>query len=165
MDISEYNIQFVFKASAWRASVKNGIFKYLYSYGFARATNMSTKSETDFEWSVKFIGGPNFSVGIASQLKPVNNLIYNYDQNAIMYSSCNADIRVGRNPIHSNLMEHQSEDVIKFRFQPRTKKLLIDRTRNSRTIGQYEVDLKDDVNYIPFVQSSNRFAREAQLIP
>ena len=62
-------------------------------------------------------------------------------------------------------MEHQSEDVIKFRFQPRTKKLLIDRTRNSRPNGHYEVDLKDDVNYIPFVQSSDPVAREAHLIP
>ena len=146
--------------------MKNGIFKRLDFYGFARATNiMSTKSETDFEWSVKLFGGRYFSVGIASQFKPVHKLIYSYDQNAIVYSSWNADIRVGRNPIHSNLMEHQSEDVIKFRFQPRTKKLLIDRTRISRTIGHYEVDLKDDVNYIPFVQSSDPVAREAHLIP
>ena len=173
MDISEYNIQFVFKASAWHAYVKNGIFKSD-SFGYARATNiMSTKSETDFEWSVKLFGGPDFSVGIASKFRPflstVNtlncNLIYTYDQNAIMYSSYNADIRVGENSIHANLMEHQSEDVIKFRFQPRTKKLLIDRTRNSRTNGQYEVDLNDDVNYYPFVQTSHHSAREAHLIP
>jgi len=127
---------------------------------------MSTKSETDFEWSVKLFGGPNFSVGIASQFTD-NDLICFYDQNAIMYSSYNADIRVGENPIHSNLMQHQSEDVIKFRFQPRTKKVLIVRTRNSfnwtLSIGRYEVDLKDDVNYYPFVQSSNPIAREAHL--
>ena len=148
--------------------MENGIFKCLDSFAaYARATNiMSTKSETDFEWSVKLFGGPGFSVGIASQFKrSADNLIYTYDQNAIMYSSYYADIRVGGNPIHSNLMQHQSEDVIKFRFQPRTKKLLIDRTRNSRTIGQYEVDLKDDVNYYPFVQSSHPIAREAHLIP
>ena len=145
--------------------MKNGICKYLDSYAaYARATNiMSTKSETDFEWSVKLFGGRYFSVGIASKFEPVQNLIYWYDQNAIMSSSYHADIRVGRNPIHSHLMQHQSEDVIKFRFQPRTKKLLIDRTPNSRTNGHYEVDLKDDVNYIPFVQSSKPAAREAHL--
>ena len=47
-------------------------------------------------------------------------------KNAITYSSYNADIRVGENPIHSNLTIHQSGDVIRFRFQPQTKKLLID---------------------------------------
>ena len=66
----------------------DGIFKCNYDFAYARATEiMSTQSETDFEWSVKLIGDGWFSVGIASQLKPENSWIWNYDQNAILYCS------------------------------------------------------------------------------
>ena len=106
-----------------------GIFKYAENLGYARATNiMSTKSDSEFEWSVKLIGIDFFSVGIAS--KTAYNLIYSSDQNAIIYSSFNADIRVGAKPIYSNLTEQKSGDVIRFRFQPQRKKLLIDLVRN-----------------------------------
>ena len=108
-----------------------GIFKYAEDFGYARATNvMSTKSETEFEWSVELIGTKFFSVGIASRTLRSSNLIYASDKNAIAYSSYNADIRVGENPIHSNLTELKSGDVIRFRFQPQRKKLLIDLVRN-----------------------------------
>ena len=48
---------------------------------------MSTHSPMDFEWSVKLIGGRDFSVGIASQLKREDLFIADYDRNAILYYS------------------------------------------------------------------------------
>ena len=70
------------------------------------------------------------------------------------------DIRVGSNTIHDNLTDHKNGDVIRFTFQPRTKKLLIDlvganifSTPNlDIKNGHYEIDLQDDVNYFPVVQ-------------
>ena len=92
---------------------------------------MSTQSATDFEWSVKCIG-IHFRVGIASQLKTTaQRFIYDYDPNSILYYT-NDDspvIRVGSTVIHSNVPKRNIGDVIRFRFQPQAKKLLIDLVR------------------------------------
>ena len=113
----------------------NGIFKSSENYGSARATHvMSTQSSTDFEWSVKLVGGWNFCVGIASQLKRESRSISTYDQNAILYRSyerLKPDIQIGPHLIHRDVTKHQNGDVIRFRFQPHAKKLLIDLVRTS----------------------------------
>ena len=112
----------------------NGIFKQLHWIASARATNvMSTQSAFCFEWSVKCIG-IRFCVGIASQLKrEIEDVIINYDQNAIMvsvgYYIGSPRITRGNNTIHSNLTEHKTGDIIRFRFDPHAKKLLIDSVR------------------------------------
>ena len=106
----------------------NGIFKGAH----ARASNvMSTQSATDFEWSIKCIGTA-FRVGIASQLKSQNTFIFDYDDKSILYYTNENSplIRVGSTVIHSNLPRWTNGDVIRFRFQPRTKKLLIDLVRS-----------------------------------
>ena len=92
---------------------------------------MSTQSETDFEWSVKLIGDHWFYVGIASQLKWINSCIWAYDQNTILYCSNNGSpvFQIGSNRIHENLPEQKTGDVIKFRFEPQRKKLVIDLVR------------------------------------
>ena len=96
---------------------------------------MSTQSAMDFEWSVKLIGsgGPfetgSFHVGIASVIKTEESKIFSYDQNSVLYCTSHRDIRVGSKKLHSNLTLHKDGDVIRFRFQPQTKKLLIDLVR------------------------------------
>ena len=66
----------------------NGIFKAYGQYGYARAAVvMSTRSETDCEWSVKLLCDFPIRVGIASQLKLEQTNIFDYDVNAILYSS------------------------------------------------------------------------------
>ena len=122
----------------------NGIFKsYPIWIASARATNikfiyelfMSTQSAFCFEWSVKCIGCRyRFCVGIASQLKrEIEDVIINYDQNAIMvsvgYYIGSPRITRGNNTIHSNLTKHKTGDIIRFRFDPHAKKLLIDSVR------------------------------------
>ena len=82
------------------------------------------------------------------------------------------DITVGLNTVHSNLMEHKNGDVIRFRFQPRTKKLLIDLVGPNICLtpnleiknGHYEIDLQDDVYYFPVVQCIYSKGAEAHLI-
>ena len=101
----------------------NGIFKSLGLFSRARAQDvMSTQSAIGFEWSVKLIGAGSFYVGIASMIKTEASQIFTYDQNSVLYSTFNRDIRVGSKSLHSNLTEHKDGDVIRFRFQPQTKK-------------------------------------------
>ena len=110
----------------------NGIFKPLGTFSHARAPDvMSTQSAVGFEWTIKLIGGSgaSFYVGIASVLKPEQSNIYSYDQNSVLYSTYYRDIRVGTTPLYSKLTRHKNGDVIRFRFQPQTKKLLIDLVR------------------------------------
>ena len=96
---------------------------------------MSTQSTTSYEWSLKLIG-THFTIGIASQSNR-DSPIHHYDENAIVYvsdpSSNKSIIRRGSTTIHSGLKGLDSGDVISFRFQPDTKKLIIDwvRTRDS----------------------------------
>ena len=108
----------------------NGRFKSSGNPGYARATNvMSTQSSTDIEWSVKLVAGWNFCIGIASQLKRENKFIQTYDQNAILYRCFEPhlpDIKIGSNVIYPDVKKHKTGDVIRFRFQPHAKKLLID---------------------------------------
>ena len=116
--------------------MSNGIFKSLGNYGYGRAINvMSTQSPTDFEWSIKLVGGWNFCVGIASQLKRESKSIQIYDQNAILYRSYERhkpDIQIGPHLIHRDVTKHQNGHVIRFRFQPHAKKLLIDLVRTPK---------------------------------
>ena len=99
----------------------------------ARAAEvMSTQSENDFEWSVKLVGDEGFDVGIASVLpNQENGFITHYDQNAILYSSCSGTsvISIDSCDIHGDLPEHGNGDVIRFRFQPRRKKFVINLVR------------------------------------
>ena len=108
----------------------NGVFKPLGSAAYARATNvMSTESATDFEWSVKLVGRSVMYVGIASQLKPELKDIFEYDQNSILVNSA-SEIKIGSNTINSSLTKYKTGDVIRFRFKPRVKKLVIDLVSN-----------------------------------
>ena len=102
---------------------------------YAEAVNvMSTQSKTEFQWSVKLIGTSYFRVGIASQIDYASHLerscdaIEDQDQNAIVYKSYGNEsmIKVGTNTIHSDLGTQNDGDIIRFRFQPQSKKLLID---------------------------------------
>ena len=150
-----------------------GIFEARGQFSFARAPDlMHTRSDIDFEWSVKLIGAGSFYVGIATQLKLQSSVIYQYDQNSILYSTNYKDIRIGSNTIHPNLTEHKNGDVIRYRFQPRSKKLLIDLVGPNICLtpnleiknGHYEIDLQDDVYYFPVVQCRLSLGAEAHLI-
>ena len=106
----------------------NGIFKRSSTLGYARApTLLSTHSAADFEWSVKIINGPYFGIGIASKLKK-SSVIYSYDREAIILDAYNSytNIKRGTTKIHSGLKKLQTGDVIYFKFQPGTKKFVIE---------------------------------------
>ena len=104
----------------------NGVFNPSDSYAYARAAKiMSTKSETEFEWSLKLMGTGYIAVGIASQSPPKSSEIYDSDQNAILYTNPNSTIKTGSNVIHSGLRKCATGDIICFRFQPHVKKLVI----------------------------------------
>ena len=109
----------------------DGIFKKNRLGAYARAAEiMSTQSKTDFEWSVKLIGNLGFSVGIASHLEPEDALVLTYDENAIVYNANYSPVIVkSRHEIHQNLPKLNTGDVIKFRFEPQRKKLVIDLVR------------------------------------
>ena len=93
---------------------------------------MSTQSETIFEWSVKLLCTASIRVGIASQLRLDAGEIFNYDETAILYSSFNKlGIMAGSKRIHTHQAKPKLGDVIRFRFQPRTKKLCIHSVRVS----------------------------------
>ena len=113
----------------------DGIFNSNINYARARAVEvMSTKSETDFEWSVKLLSDKGFEVGIASQFDQ-DQFIYGSDPNAILYSSDDENgyltpsIAIGVRVIHTNLPEQKTGDVIRFRFEPQRKKFVIDLVR------------------------------------
>ena len=111
----------------------NGIFKRLGKLAYARAADvMSTQSTTGFEWSVKLLGNSSFRVGIATQFKGDEMDLHLYDENAIFYCSSSFTISIGKNKIHSNLPEHKDGDVVRFRFQPHAKKLIIDLVRTRK---------------------------------
>ena len=118
-------------ASAYNASVTNGIFESNGAYAYARAAEvMSTQSETDFEWSVYLVGHYLFVVGIASQLKWGDSYIFTYDQDSILCRFLENDfiIGIGNNIIHKNL-PRRTGNVIRFKFQSQRKKLVIDLVR------------------------------------
>ena len=89
---------------------------------------MSTQSTSDFEWSVKLIcsGTSHFDVGIASIFRFENAWIQNYDETAILYISNLPKIISRKNTVHSNLPQLTTGDVVRFRFQPQAKKLVIE---------------------------------------
>ena len=128
----------MFQASTFNGSVENGIFKRLGHHGCTRAKNiMSTRSTSGFEWSVKLIssGSSCFEVGIASIFKLEDfasmHAVFNYDETAILYSADGGHTRIfsRKNKVHSNLPQHKTGDVIRFKFQPLTKKLIIELVR------------------------------------
>ena len=120
------------KASLHNASGEKWVFfKRLDACSYARAADlMSTQSATGFEWSVRLIGSYSFYVGSASKVEQ-NNFIYQTDQKAILYYSNKGSpaIAIGSNQIHTNLPQQKSGDVIRFKFQPETKKLVIELVR------------------------------------
>ena len=112
----------------------DGIFKKNRKCHARAAEVMSTQSEIDFEWSVKLLSDKGFEVGIASQLDQ-DQYVYDYDWNAILYSSDDGDgdrkpsIAIGVHEIHEYLPEQKTGDVIRFRFEPQRKKFVIDLVR------------------------------------
>ena len=91
---------------------------------------MSTRSKVDFEWSIKLIGTSHFLVGIATQILPKDSFVYEYDHHAILYRSYGSPaIRVGNNELYSGLSEQKDGDIIRFRFRPSSKKLVIEMVR------------------------------------
>lgn len=112
--------------------MKDWLFTRLDTHGYARAsTVLSTESTTGYEWSVKLVGDPHFVVGIASKLNS-GSLINNFDGEAILFhiDGPYVNIKRGSTIIHTGLKRVHSGDVISFKFQPVTKKLIIDRVRN-----------------------------------
>ena len=96
-------------------------------YAYACASDvMSTQSSTNFEWSVQLIGD-GFHVGIASQLKPTNEVIHTYDQDSILYSDYHETIKMGSSTMHEKVA--RTGDIIHFKFEPSRKKLVIDLVR------------------------------------
>ena len=155
----------------------NGVFQRINKFGFARAGDlMSTKSTADFEWCVKLMQTMHFNVGIASKHKRESSSICDYDQNAVLFSAHNVSkVKIGSKTIHSNLLSAKPEDVIRFRFQPEQKKLVINLVRVEKSsifeiLFQqernvvYKIDLQDNVNYYAFIQSVGEDAIEAHLI-
>ena len=116
----------------------HGIFQRSYGqdrnvFAHARAADsMSTKSAIGFEWSIKLIGDTDFYVGIASRLERDQLLICERDVNAILYHSNGNSpvIQCGTRVMHSDLLEQITGDVIHFKFQPQTKKLVIELVRH-----------------------------------
>lgn len=101
-------------------------------YSYARAADvMSTHSANGFEWSVKLVGSEYFFVGIATELEP-GSLIYHSDPNSILYDSDedSPSITIGNHAtIYENLPQQKTGDVIHFKFQPQTKKFVIELVR------------------------------------
>ena len=132
-----------FLASTYCASVTNAKFRRTCACAFARARNvMSTQSATEFEWSVKLVGDSYFHVGIASNRNLASEIeydcdeIYDYDETAILYSSDSGSphIRIGPSSIRSHLRSQNNGDIIRFRFQPHSKKLVIDAVSLSKSL-------------------------------
>ena len=106
----------------------------------------------------------------------VESYIDDYDPSAILYimsSYSPPEIEIGSEIIHSNLTRHQSGDVVRFRFQPNTKKLLIDLVSfwnypsanwQIKDYGHYEMDLEDGIEYFPVVQCIGNYDNEAHLL-
>ena len=112
--------------------MNNGIFERVNDYAYARAADvMSTKSAIGFEWSVKLIGRSHFVVGIASQPLPKSNsqLLKTY-QNAILYCSNEDRTIIFSKPrvLYPN-QRQVNGDVVRFKFQPQRKKLIIELVR------------------------------------
>ena len=121
-----------FLASTFHASVTDGIFKMEGNDGYARASEiMSTQSSTGFEWSLKLMED-YIHAGIASQFKPEENWIFNYDPTAITYSAGSycGNILLGSRVIHEDLPQPKTGDIIRFQFQPERKKLVIHSVRH-----------------------------------
>ena len=97
---------------------------------------MTTKSAADFEWCVKLMKTVKFNVGIASEHKQGDLNIVEYDKNAVFFTSYNGPpaIKIGSETIHSNFAMERSEHVIRFRFRPEQKKLVIDLVRVEKSI-------------------------------
>ena len=169
-DIS--NFKMLFLASAFHASVANGIFTRLDWDAHARAKNvMSTGSTTTFEWSVT-LSGPCFNVGIASQLTPEETHVSSYDSENVIYYHADTPKSSIRSPskFYPNLRKYKAGDIIHFRFDPQRKKLVINAIRNVASAYQsqlqfkdkHEIELQDNINYFPYIRSWG--GREGRLV-
>ena len=120
----------ILSASNFHAFVSNALFRRTSAFAWARSTEiMSTLSEVDFKWSIKLIGYSQFYVGIASTAEQKTASIYEYDENAIVFSSQVSKILVGTSVIHTGLRSQNNGDVIHFTFLSQARKLLIDWVR------------------------------------
>ena len=71
----------------------------------------------------------SFYAGIASQFKPEEKFIHEYDPTVITFFA--KQILLGSRAIHSNLPQPKAGDIIRFQFQPERKKLVIHLVRHS----------------------------------
>ena len=90
---------------------------------------MSTQSANGFEWSIKLMSN-SFYAGIASQFKPEEKFIHEYDPTVITFFA--KRILLGSRAIHSNLPQPKAGDIIRFQFQPGRKKLVIHLVRHRK---------------------------------
>ena len=133
-------VQTILLASNFHAVVSNGLFRRTNSFAWGRTTHiMSTSSQVDFKWSVKLIGESSFYVGIATTAEHKDSSIYEYDENAILYSS-HGDIRVGSRITQSGLSVQTNGDVIHFEFLSQDKKLLIELVRALKILKLFGYD-------------------------
>ena len=115
-----------FQATAYHAQVEGESFKKTGDYGFARATEtMNSKCSNDFRWSVRITASAWMVIGIASKLQQTDDLIFNYDENSILYSPYYENIYKGKNIVRNNIIKAKTGDELHFRFQPKLKKFRI----------------------------------------
>ena len=107
--------------------MEGGSFKTTANRGFARAMEiMNSKSSNDFCWSVRITDDQCTAIGIATKLKQINEPIYNkQDENSIIFYPCHGNIWAGQTVLHEGISKTKSGAEYHFRFQPKTKKLLI----------------------------------------
>ena len=101
---------------------------------FVRASNlMCTQSESVYEWSIKHFG-PNerLLLGIASKIEPGEKCYM--DESAILYDTANRRFRSKSKFSNEKQIQRiifKTGDVIRFKFIPQRKKLIIDMVKNS----------------------------------
>ena len=86
---------------------------------------MNSKSSQDFRWSVRLNGGSWIGIGIAAKLQLKEDLITQYDENAIIYHPLSSQINKGKTKSELNFTKAKAGDVIQFRFQAQLKKFSI----------------------------------------
>ena len=107
--------------SAFGAIVEGGYFRSTTAYGCARAREiMSTKSLSDYRWSVTLIKGSTIGVGIATEW-------ISFDENAIIYYPQGGNIWKGNEVLKGTTTKAKSGEPLEIhlKFQPKLKKLTI----------------------------------------
>ena len=92
-------------------------------YGWAASgVRMNSKSSQDFRWSVRLNGGTWIAIGMATKLQLKDDLITQYDENAIIYHPMSSQMNKGKINSGLNFTKAKAGDVIQFRFQAQLKK-------------------------------------------